>query len=88
MRSWFPISQIVVVWLITTAIGFARLHHVVVRTVEVLAGAFSGQGVTAGDYGHFLLYATLGNIAGGVVFVAFLKYGRARPEAQSVSERS
>jgi formate-nitrite transporter family protein len=81
------ISQIVLVWLITTAIGFARLHHAIVGTVEVLAGAFAGQGITAGDFGHFLLFATLGNIAGGVVFVAFLKYGQARPEAQAVSAR-
>jgi len=73
--------------LITTAIGFARLHHVVVGSVEVLAGVFSGEGVTAGDFGQFLLYATLGNIAGGVVFVAFLKYGQARPEARSVAAR-
>ncbi len=81
------ISQIVLVWLITTAIGLAKLHHVVVGTVEVLAGAFSGQGITAAAFGRFLLWTTLGNIVGGVVFVAFLKYGQARPEAQSDAER-
>ena len=81
------ISQIVLVWLITTSIGLAKLHHVIVGTVEVLAGAFAAQGVTAADFGHFLLFATLGNIVGGVVFVAFLKYGQARPEAQSLTAR-
>jgi formate/nitrite transporter FocA (FNT family) len=77
------ISQIVLVWLITTAIGFAGLLHVVLGAVEVLAGAFSGQGVRPGDVGRFLLWATLGKILGGAVFVAIVKYGHARPEAQA-----
>jgi hypothetical protein len=33
-----------------------------------------------------LLWATIGNTLGGVVFVAILKYGLARPEAPAVSE--
>jgi formate/nitrite transporter FocA (FNT family) len=71
------ISQIVLVWLIATVIGLGRLHHVVVGSVEVLAGVFSGQGITLGDYGHFLLWTTLGNAIGGSVFVALIKYGYA-----------
>ena len=77
------ISQIVVVWLITTAIGLANLHHVILGTAEVLAGAFSGQGVGMADVGRFVLWATLGNALGGAVFVAPVKYGHARPEAQT-----
>jgi formate-nitrite transporter family protein len=72
------ISQIVVVWLITTAIGFAGLHHVILGTVEVLSGVFSGQGINVYDFGRFLLWATLGNIFGGVFFVALIKYGHAQ----------
>lgn len=78
------ISQILLVALITSAIGFAKLHHAILGTVEVLAGVFSGQGVDMADYGRFLLWSTLGNTVGGVVFVAFLKYGQARPAAQNV----
>lgn len=77
------ISQIVMVWLVTTSIGFAGLHHVILGSVEVFAGAFSGQDVGASEVARFLLWATLGNIVGGVVFVAVLKYGLARPESQS-----
>lgn len=77
------ISQIVLVWLVTTAIAFATLHHAVLGSVEVLAGAFSGQGIGPADVGRFLLWAALGNAFGGVAFVAFLKYGQARPEAQT-----
>jgi len=81
------ISQVVLVWLITAAIGFAGLHHVILGAVEVLAGAFAGQGVGPADVGHFLLWATLGNTLGGALFVALLKYGRARPEAQNTFGR-
>ena len=77
------ISQIVLVWLVTTSIGFAGLHHVILGSVEVFAGVFAGQGVGALDVGRFLLWATLGNIVGGVVFVAVLKYGVARPQSQT-----
>lgn len=80
------ISQIVLVWLVTGVIGFANLHHAIVGTVEVMAGAFSGQGIGPADVGRFLLWVTLGNIVGGVVFVAFLKYSLARPEAQAALE--
>ncbi len=78
------ISQVVLVWLVTAAIGFSGLHHVILGTAEVLAGAFAAQGVGAADFGRFLVWATVGNTLGGVVFVAFLKYGHARPEAQAL----
>ena len=71
------ISQIVIVWLIATVIGFAHLNHIVVGSVEVLAGVFSGERVTFADYGHFLLWTTLGNVVGGPFFVAVIKYGHA-----------
>ena len=77
------ISQVVLVGLITSAIGVAGLHHVILGAVEVLAGAFAGQGVGPADVGRFLLWATLGNVVGGSVFVALLKYGHARPSGSS-----
>ena len=77
------ISQIVVVWLITTGIGFANLHHVVLGTVEVLAAVFAGQDVTLAQFGHFQLWATLGNMIGGTLFVALIKYGHAKPKSET-----
>jgi formate/nitrite transporter FocA (FNT family) len=76
------VSQILVVWLVTTAIGLAHLHHSILGTVEVLAAVFAGQGVTLAQFGHFLLWATLGNAVGGLVFVALIKYGHASREGQ------
>ncbi len=73
------ISQVVLVWMVTAAIGLGHFHHAIAGSVEVLAGIFVG-GATLGDYGHFLLWATLGNIVGGPVFVAMIKFGHARPK--------
>ena len=69
------ISQIVLVWLVTAAIGFSHLHHSILGSVEVLSGVFARQGVGFADYGHFLLWSTLGNSVGGIFFVALIKYG-------------
>jgi formate/nitrite transporter FocA (FNT family) len=77
------ISQIVIVWMVTTAIGLGGLHHVVLGSVEVLAAIFSRQGIDGWDFGRFLIWATLGNAIGGSVFVALIKYGHARPAASS-----
>jgi formate/nitrite transporter FocA (FNT family) len=76
------ISQIVLVWLITSSIGLLGLHHVVLGAVEVFAGAIATRGVGPSDIGRFLICATLGNIFGGTFFVALIKYGQARPDAQ------
>lgn len=80
------ISQVLIVWLVTTAIGLAHLHHSIVGSVEVLAGLFANQGITLADYGHFQLWTTLGNAAGGLVFVALIKYGHATRRGQEPAE--
>jgi formate-nitrite transporter family protein len=87
------ISQLVVVALVTSAIGFSHLHHSIVGSTEVLAGLFAGQGITLADYGHFLLWATLGNIVGGAFFVSLFKYSQAvyrgsEPEPVSLEDTS
>jgi formate/nitrite transporter FocA (FNT family) len=82
------IGQIVLIWLVTTSIDFAGPHHAVLGSVGVFAGAFAGQDVVAADVARFLLWTTLGNILGGVVFVAILKYGLGRPEAQADSSET
>lgn len=71
------ISQVFIVWLVTFGIGFLHLHHSIVGTAEMLAGVFSGLGATLADFWITLFWTTLGNIIGGVVFVALLKWGHA-----------
>lgn len=72
------ISQIVIIWLVTTSIGLAGLHHCIVGNVEVLAALFTNDQFSIFDYLRFLGLATLGNILGGAVFVALLKYSHSK----------
>jgi formate/nitrite transporter FocA (FNT family) len=75
------ISQVVLVGLITLAIGLAHLHHSIAGAIEVLMGVFAGQGASVADFGRFLLLAVLGNAVGGSIFVALLKHGHVRHSA-------
>lgn len=69
------VSRVLIIWIISTAIGLAHLPHSIAGNVEVLMGLFLSPEITAFDYGRFLLAATIGNAVGGVFFVALLKYG-------------
>ncbi len=68
-------SQIIVIWLVTAVIGLGHLHHIIVGSIEVMLAFFVGLPIDRGEVGRFLLWATVGNIVGGVVFVALIKYG-------------
>lgn len=80
------VSQLLFVWLVTTAIGLARLHHSIAGTVEVLMSVFSRQGTSLGEFGWFLLWTTIGNAIGGVIFVALIKYGSISQSSPQVPE--
>ncbi|MGB9986874.1 formate/nitrite transporter family protein [Salarchaeum japonicum] len=68
------LSRIVLVWLVTMGIGLAHLPHSIAGNVEVLAAVLSSS-VAVSTYVGFLLLATAGNVVGGTLFVALLKYG-------------
>lgn len=68
-------SRIIIIALITFIIGIGGLHHSIVGSIEVFAGlVVPGDKVSWADLGKFQLWSTLGNILGGVFFVALLKY--------------
>ncbi len=67
------ISQIVVIFIITAAIGIAGLPHCIVGNIEVASSMFEGH-VSFAQYLSFLGPVTLGNIIGGVFFVSILKF--------------
>jgi formate/nitrite transporter FocA (FNT family) len=71
------VGQVLLIWMITGVIGFGPFHHSLLGTTEVLSALFMGGGVTLGQFGHFLLWTTIGNAIGGTVFVALLNYGQA-----------
>ncbi len=74
------ISQVVLIWMFTSAIGVSHAHHAILGTTEAVAGILTGANSWE-QFGHFLLFATIGNAIGGAFFVALLKFGHARPES-------
>jgi len=72
------VSQIVVVLATTFVIGMAGFHHSIAGSIEVLMALFAGAGATWSDFGHFLLWAVIGNAIGGSMFVGLLKFGHVR----------
>jgi formate/nitrite transporter FocA (FNT family) len=75
--SHWTISQIVIVWLLTFIVGIGHFAHCVATSGEILA-AVVGTSVPVGVYLHWLLFATLGNIVGGVTIVSLLNYGQVK----------
>lgn len=68
------ISRIFIVFLITSAIGIGSLHHCIVGSTEMFAGAIVSDQIGILDYLTTQFWATLGNIIGGVFFVSILKF--------------
>ena len=68
------ISRIFVIILVTAVIGIGGLHHSIIGSIEVFAGFITDPRITIKDYLHFQTFTTLGNILGGTVFVAVVKY--------------
>ncbi|WP_158841043.1 formate/nitrite transporter family protein [Polaribacter sp. L3A8] len=71
------LSRIVIITLITSVIGIGGLHHSIVGSIEVFTASLTSVKITWVNYLHVQTWATLGNIIGGVVFVAFLKFSHA-----------
>jgi formate-nitrite transporter family protein len=69
------VSRILFVLLGTAMIGFGPFHHSILGTTEIVTAMLLNQGVTIGDFAHFLSWTVLGNIIGGSVFVGSLNYG-------------
>jgi len=69
------ISRILLIILVTSFIGMGGLHHSIVGSIEVFSGMVSNSGIDIRDYAYFQSLATIGNVIGGVVFVALFKYG-------------
>lgn len=67
------ISRIVIVVLVTSIIGLGGLHHSIVGSIETFAGVIASD-ISWTDYLHFQLWATIGNMIGGVVFVSVIKF--------------
>lgn len=80
------ISRMLIVILVTTVIGIGSLHHSIVGSIEVFTGFILSKAITGFDYLNNQLWSTLGNIIGGVVFVALMKFSHVNL-TKSVTEK-
>ncbi|SEP23374.1 Formate/nitrite transporter FocA, FNT family [Halogranum amylolyticum] len=78
------VSRVFIIIIVAATIGLAPFHHALLGTTEVLMGLFLSPLVTVADYGHFLLWTTIGNALGGSVLVALVNYGHVRLAGEAV----
>ena len=78
------ISRIVIIVLITSVIGIGGLHHSIVGSIEIFTSALLSDTVGWKEYIYVQIWATLGNIIGGVVFVAFVKFSHVNPRRRHI----
>jgi len=71
------VSRILIIILITAIIGSAKLHHCIVGSIELFCGLLMGA-VSPAEYGMVMLFAVLGNVIGGAIFVGALKFSVAK----------
>jgi formate/nitrite transporter FocA (FNT family) len=68
-------SQVICIFIVTFIIGFAGLHHSIVGSAEIFAGLFHADEPKFFDSFKFLVFAVVGNLIGGSLFVGVLNYG-------------
>lgn len=81
------ISRILIIVLVTTVIGIGGLHHSIVGSIEIFTACITSELVNWGDYFYVQIWATLGNIIGGVVFVAFMKFSHVNPRKKQLIKK-
>jgi formate/nitrite transporter FocA (FNT family) len=73
------LSRVAMIFFITFIISIAGLYHCIVGSIELFMAYFgSANEISSVEFIRFQSLATLGNIIGGVVLVAFVKYGHSR----------
>lgn len=73
------VSRVLIVWGLMLIVGVADLFHVITASVEVFYASLDGTASGATSAGAFLVSVLVGNVIGGVVFVALLnttQFGR------------
>jgi formate/nitrite transporter FocA (FNT family) len=73
--SHWTIGQVVVIWLLCFVIGAGQFAHCIATSCEIMVAALRGS-TSAGAYGRWLLFATLGNLTGGVTIVSIMNWGQ------------
>ena len=70
-------GSMALIWSLTFVVGLGHFAHCIATSGEILAAVLTHQ-LPALDYLLWLLPATCGNIAGGVLLVTLLEYGQSK----------
>ena len=73
--SQWTIGQVMMIWLLAFVVGIGKFSHCIASSGEILSAVMAGS-VTIDGYLKWLLFATSGNIVGGVLIVSVLNYGQ------------
>jgi formate-nitrite transporter family protein len=73
--SHWTIGQVAVTWLLCYIVGAGHFAHCVATSGEILVAAVRGA-TTGGAFLKWLLFATMGNIVGGVTLVSIMNWGQ------------
>ena len=73
------LSRVAMIFFITFIISIAGLHHCIVGSIEIFMAYFANANDISGlEFLKFQGLSTLGNIIGGVVLVALVKYAHSK----------
>lgn len=70
------VGQMILIWLTTAPISALGFKHSIAGSVEAFYRALRHEAAWGEMAGEFIVPAILGNVVGGVVFVALLNYGQ------------
>ncbi|HEX4067325.1 MAG TPA: formate/nitrite transporter family protein [Acidobacteriaceae bacterium] len=70
-------GSVAVIWVLTFIVGLGHFAHCIATSGEILTAVLS-HGVSVAAYFRWLLFASLGNISGGVILVTLLEYGQVK----------
>ena len=68
-------GSVAVIWMLTFIVGLGNFAHCIAASGEILTAILTHQAPWSA-YPHWMLFAVLGNICGGVVMVTVLEYGQ------------
>ena len=68
-------GSVMVIWMLTFVVGLGNFAHCIATSGEILVAVLRHETSWA-SYPHWLLFAVLGNICGGVGMVTLLEYGQ------------
>jgi formate/nitrite transporter FocA (FNT family) len=76
-------AQLAMVWLTTAPISAFGFRHSIAGAAEAFYRAFAGLSTWSEATLEFLVPAVVGNVIGGVLFVALLNHGQVAADSKS-----